>query len=58
MRASESCEVLLENEQEQPELNTNINCETKDCQDRSLTQYEKRFLLCAERGDCATVRRY
>lgn len=58
MRGSESCEVLLENEQEQPETNTMIDSEIIESQERSLTQYEKRFLLCAERGDCATVRRY
>lgn len=53
---SESQENLISSDPEAPS-NSNTYDSIPDSSDYVLTATEKKFLLCAERGDCAGVRR-
>lgn len=60
-KTTESKEDLVQNELGQDENGDDYNesdNEKDNCSETILTPLEKKFLLCAERGDCATVRRY
>lgn len=53
MNQSESRENLVDNEARRPSMQS-----LQPPTEYVLGQVEKHFLLSAERGDCATVRRY
>lgn len=55
---SESKESLISSSSSDPESANNVDpYEVSDTADYVLTSVEKKFLLSAERGDCAGVRR-
>lgn len=58
-KTTESKEDLVQNENGDDENNESENEKDNfsETNDQILTPLEKKFLLCAERGDCATVRR-
>lgn len=53
MKGTESKENLIDNIEDEFDTNVLLN----DPIERPLSQIEKTFLLHAERGDCATVKR-
>lgn len=63
-KSTESKEDLVPDDQDVEERGENEDAEAYEAThdlscgiDTILTTVEKKFLLCAERGDCATVRR-
>jgi hypothetical protein len=55
MRGTESRENLVRDDESV--LQTATEAELESAPEFALTPTEKKFLMCAERGDCATIRR-